>query len=85
MKNRDEAMFAEWKKARLMEGFLDGEEEKPASSEDAAPATEEETTTEGEPTTEEAPAKEETAPEDVDVSDENAEETKDDGLVFCCN
>ena len=39
MKNRDEAMFAEWKKARLMEGFLDGEEEKPKAKATAKKTT----------------------------------------------
>ena len=40
MKNRDEINFEEWKKQRLTEGFLDGEEEKPATSDEEAPAAE---------------------------------------------
>ena len=67
-----------WKKQKLYEGFLDGEEEKPATSDDAAPAEE----TSEEETTEEAPAEEEPAPEDTDVSEEGGDEeaTEDDGL-----
>lgn len=77
MKKRD-IDFEQWKKQKLYEGFLDGEEEKPATSDDAAPAEE----TSEEETTEEAPAEEEPAPEDTDVSEEGGDEeaTEDDGL-----
>lgn len=80
MKKKD-IDFEQWKKQKLYEGFLDGEEEKPATSDDAAPAeetSEEETSTEE--TSEEAPA-EESAPEDTDPSEEGGDEaTEDDGL-----
>ena len=78
MKKKD-IDFEQWKKQKLYEGFLDGEEEKPATSDDAAPAeTSEEDTSEEK--TEEAPA-EESAPEDTDPSEEGGEETtEDDGL-----
>lgn len=73
MKNLD-LKFEQWKKRKLDEGFLDGEEEKPVAAEDEAPSAE------SEETTEEAPA-EEKAPEDTDVSEESGEETtEDDGL-----
>ena len=68
MKKRD-IDFEQWKKQKLYEGFLDGEEEKPATSDDAAPAEE----TSEEETTEEAPAEEEPAPEDTDVSEEGGD------------
>lgn len=76
MKNLD-LKFEQWKKRKLDEGFLDGEEEKPVAAEDEAPAAEE--------PAEEAPAEEspaeEKAPEDTDVSEEGGEETtEDDGL-----
>ena len=82
MKNREEAMFEQWKKAQLNEGFLDGEDEKPASSDEVA--AEEETTdtsTEGEggeSTETETPAGD---GEETDISDEGGEEENpDDGL-----
>lgn len=84
MKNREEAQFAQWKKARLMEGFLDGEEQKPASSEEVAAEEEtKDTSTEGEAKSEEPseskPA--ETTEEDTDISDEGGEASnEDDGL-----
>ena len=85
MKNREEAQFAQWKKARLMEGFLDGEEQKPASSEEVAAEEETKDTenTEGEAKSEEPaegkPA--ETSEEDTDISDEGGEAAnEDDGL-----
>lgn len=84
MKNREEAQFAQWKKARLMEGFLDGEEQKPASSEEVAAEEEtKDTSTEGEAKSEETaeskPA--ETTEEDTDISDEGGEASnEDDGL-----
>lgn len=79
MKNREEAQFAQWKKAHLMEGFLDGEEQKPASSEEVA--AEEETNSET--PKEEAPVEEKPTEEgesEKDISDETSEEPKDDGL-----
>lgn len=84
MKNREEAQFAQWKKARLMEGFLDGEEQKPASSEEVAAEEEtKDTSTEGEAKSEE-PAESkpaETTEEDTDISDEGGEASnEDDGL-----
>jgi hypothetical protein len=39
MKNLD-LKFEQWKKRKLDEGFLDGEEEKPVAAEDEAPAAE---------------------------------------------
>lgn len=76
MKNLD-LKFEQWKKRKLDEGFLDGEEEKPVAAEDEAPAAEEPAE---EAPAEEAPA-EEKAPEDTDVSEEGGEETtEDDGL-----
>lgn len=84
MKNREEAQFAQWKKARLMEGFLDGEEQKPASSEEVAAEEEtKDTSTEGEAKSEKPadgkPA--DTTAEDTDISDEAGEASKeDDGL-----
>ena len=65
MKNLD-LKFEQWKKRKLDEGFLDGEEEKPVAAEDEAPAAEEPAE---EAPAEEAPA-EEKAPEDTDVSEE---------------
>ena len=84
MKNLD-LKFEQWKKRKLDEGFLDGEEEKPVAAEDAAPAAETEETGDagtdadmgGEDTSsEEAPS------EDTDISEEGGEEetTEDDGL-----
>jgi hypothetical protein len=84
MKNREEAQFAQWKKAHLMEGFLDGEEQKPASSEEVA--AEEETKTEDTPAETDAPDNTDEAPaedsneENTDISDEGNEPEKDDGL-----
>lgn len=76
MKNLD-LKFEQWKKRKLDEGFLDGEEEKPVAAEDEAPAAEEPAE---EAPAEEAPA-EEKAPEDTDISEEGGEETtEDDGL-----
>ena len=84
MKNLD-LKFEQWKKRKLDEGFLDGEEEKPVAAEDAAPAAETEESGDagtdadmgGEDTSsEEAPS------EDTDISEEGGEEetTEDDGL-----
>ena len=89
MKNLD-IKFEQWKKRKLYEGFLDGEEEKPVAAEDEAPAAETEESGDAGPdadmggddtSSEEAPA-EEKAPEDTDVSEEEVEEetTEDDGL-----
>lgn len=83
MKNLD-LKFEQWKKRKLDEGFLDGEEEKPVAAEDEAPAAESEESGDagtdadmgGEDTSsEEAPS------EDTDISEEGGEETtEDDGL-----
>lgn len=89
MKNLD-IKFEQWKKRKLNEGFLDGEEEKPVAAEDEAPAVETEESGDAgtdadmggdDTSSEEAPA-EEKAPEDTDVSEEGGEEetTEDDGL-----
>lgn len=76
MKNLD-LKFEQWKKRKLDEGFLDGEEEKPVAAEDEAPDAEEPA---AEAPAEEATA-EEKAPEDTDISEEGGEETtEDDGL-----
>ena len=74
MKKKD-IDFEQWKKQKLYEGFLDGEDTKPATSDDAAPAEE---TSEEKPVEEKPAEKEEKAPEDVDVSEEGVEDTDDD-------
>mgnify|MGYP003290540971 CR=1 FL=1 len=86
MKNREEANFKQWKRRKLYEGFLDGEDEKPVTAEESAP----EETKEEQPADddanlvadEEQPA-EETSDEksEGDISDEADEgEPEDDGL-----
>jgi len=84
MKNLD-LKFEQWKKRKLDEGFLDGEEEKPVAAEDEAPAAETEES--GDAGTDadmggDDTSSEEKAPEDTDVSEEGGEEetTEDDGL-----
>ena len=81
MKNLD-IKFEHWKKRKLYEGFLDGEEEKPVAAEDEAPAAETEESGDagtdadmgGEDTSSEEAPSEEKAPEDTDVSEEGGEE-----------
>ena len=83
MKNLD-LKFEQWKKRKLDEGFLDGEEEKPVAAEDEAPAAETEESGDAgtdadmggdDTSSEEAPS------EDTDISEEGGEETtEDDGL-----
>lgn len=82
MKNREDAKFTQWKKARLLEGFLDGEEEKPVSSEEVAAEKETTDETPKENSSEEAPVEEKPAEGDSekDISDETSEENVDDGL-----
>ena len=68
MKKRD-IDFEQWKKQKLYEGFLDGEEEKPATSDDAAPAEETSEEDTSEEKTEEAPAE---APVEAEAPAEEA-------------
>lgn len=89
-KNREDITFEQWKKANLLEGFLDGEEEKPASTEDVAAEEETKETTSDDAAPIEEPAAEEgnsdtSAPvegdsENTDISDEAQETEQDDGL-----
>lgn len=90
MKNREDITFEQWKKANLLEGFLDGEEEKPASSENVAAEEETKETSSDdsapidEPKSDDASSDENSddagSSEDTDISDEAQETEQDDGL-----
>ena len=69
MKNKEDIQFKNWKKSRkLNEGFLDGEEEQPVTTDDSI-GQEEETKKE-----EETDASVEEPSDDVDISEEPSED-----------